>query len=289
MGMRVVALICLLLAGIRPALAADTVEYGPAPAWLEPVEPPAVDTGKRADAPLRVLKRSAQLRFDRGGVETYVENYIRVQTPQGLQGLGSITLPWKPDTDVLTVHHCELLRGGKVIDLIAAGQRLEVVRRENNLEYAALDGILTAVLQPNGMEVGDVLRLAFSVKRSSSLLPATEALLSDIAAGPVERYELHAQWDRDTPMRWQASEDVKGARETRAGKQFHFRWTADDIEPLAQPTNVPARFWRFPHVEFTSYSSWNEVSRVLAPLYAQPKRAPLPTRRRMSRRASKPR
>jgi tetratricopeptide (TPR) repeat protein len=268
MRVQIVALMLSMAVAAVPAVAADAVAYGPEPAWLKPVTL-TKDDGGQAEAPTKTLLRSYQLHFHPTGMETYVENYVRVQTPQGLQVLGNITLPWKPDTDVLTVHHCQLLRGDKVIDLIAQGQRFEVVRRENNLEYAALDGILTAVLQPGGMEVGDVLRLAFSVKRSSSLLPAPEAVLADFAAGPISRVELRATWDRGTPIRWQASQDVKGVRETRAGKEVEVTWAADHLEPLTQPNNVPARFWRYPHIQFTSYSSWNEVSRVLAPMYAR--------------------
>ncbi|HEX6636982.1 MAG TPA: DUF3857 domain-containing protein [Steroidobacteraceae bacterium] len=258
----------LLLAGMAPALAADAVAYGPEPSWLKPVSLPK-DDGSQADAPTKVLLRTAYVRFASGSMETYIESYIRVQSPQGLQALGNITLPWKPDTDVLTVHHCKLLRGEKVIDLVAEGQRFEILRRENNLEYAALDGILTAVLQPNGMEVGDVLRLAFSVKRTSSLLPVPEAFLAHFAPTPVAHFELFASWDRGAAMHWRPSQDVKGAKETRVGKEIQVHWTADGLEPLVQPTNVPTRFWREPYIEFTGYQNWNEVSRVLAPLYAR--------------------
>lgn len=268
MRVQIVALVFPLLAAAVPAMAADAVAYGPAPSWLKPVMLPN-DDGTQADAPAKVLMRSYQLRFTAGGMETYIESYVRVQTPQGLQGLGNIALPWKPDTDLLTVHHCELLREGKVIDLIASGEKFEVLRRENNLEYAALDGVLTAVLQPHGMQVGDVLRLAFTVKRESTLLPLPETALAEFSAGPLANLEVRASWDRGTPMRWQASQDVKGVREARNGKEVEVTWSAQNLEPIAQPDNVPSRYWRYPLLQFTSYSSWNEISRVLAPLYAR--------------------
>src|SRR5262245_55950937 len=145
--MRAPVIALILSLGLAPcAMAADAVAYGPAPAWLKPVTLPK-DDGSEADAPARILMRSYQLRFTPTSAETYIESWVRVQTPQGLQALGNIVLPWKPDTDLLTVHHCELIRGDKVIDSLADGQKFEVVRRENNLEYAALDGVLTAVLQ----------------------------------------------------------------------------------------------------------------------------------------------
>jgi tetratricopeptide (TPR) repeat protein len=268
MRVQAIALISCLLAAGTPVLGADAVSYAPAPTWVKAVTVPK-DDGRQADAPAKLLLRNYQLRFTASSVETYVESYIVMQTPQGLQALGNIELPWKPDTDVLTVHKCQLLRGDRVIDILDSGQKFEVLRRENNLEYAALDGILSAVLQPAGMEVGDVLNLAFSVKRESSLLSTPETVLADFSAGPMARVELRAQWDRSIPVRWRASPDVKGIKEARSGKEMELNWVAENLEPINQPNNVPARFWRFPMIEFTGYADWNAVSRALAPLYAK--------------------
>lgn len=258
--------LALCLWGLR-ALAADAVVQGPPPSWVKPPSLPA--QAPPDEAPARLLLRSYQLRFTPGSSEMYVENFIRVQTPEGLRAMGNVTLPWKPDTDVLTVHKVRLLRGERVIDLLADGQKFEVLRRENNLEYAALDGVLTAALQPAGMEVGDIVNLAFTLRRESSLIPMTELALFDLAQLPAKRLELRASWETGTALRWRASEDVKGAREQRAGAGRELVWNVDNLEPLRQPTNVPARFWRFPLIEFSTYRSWNDVSRVLAPLYAK--------------------
>jgi tetratricopeptide (TPR) repeat protein len=259
----------LLFAGFLASVhAADAVSYGSAPAWVKPVTTPK-DDGAMAEAPAKVMLRSYQLRFGSSTSEWYVESFIRLQTPQGLQALSNIVLPWKPDTDVLTVHKCQLLRGNQVIDLLAGGRKFEVMRRENNLEYAALDGMLSATLQPEGGEVGDILNLAFSVKRESRLIKGPELLLNDLADGPNARVEVRAAWDKSVPIRWRASQDASGAKEVRVGNDMEVTWVGEKLEPLDQADNVPTRFWRLPEIEFSSYKSWNDVSRTLAPLYAE--------------------
>lgn len=266
--MRANKLIPLFMWGLSTAASgADTVNYGVAPSWVQSVTTP--DPGTPGEAPAKVLSRNYQVRFTPGTSELYVESFVRVQTPEGLQALGNIALPWRPDTDQLTVHKYRLLRGERVIDILANGQKFEVLRRENNLEFAALDGLLTAAMQPAGMEVGDVLNLAFSLKREGGLISAPEMALYDFALTPVSRVELRAIWSADTPLRWRASQDVKGIKELRDGSSREISWTASDIEPLQQAQDVPGRFWRFPMVEFSTYSSWNDVSRTLAPLYAK--------------------
>jgi tetratricopeptide (TPR) repeat protein len=261
----IMASVLWCVTSLAPALAAETVSHGPPPDWVKPVILPA-DDARQADAPAKVLLRSHQIRFTSDSLEAHVQSYVRLQSPQGLQALGNIVLPWKPDTDVLTVHACRVLRGERIIDLLD-GQQFEVLRRENNLEYAALDGMLTAVLQPRGLEVGDVVHLSFSLKRAFPLTRAPEIMLADFSDGPLSRVEVRATWDRSAPIRWRASEDVVGAKETRNGAQTEFTWIANALEPLTQPNNVPSRFWRFPWIEFTAHRNWSDVSRLMNPLY----------------------
>ncbi|HEU4592898.1 MAG TPA: DUF3857 domain-containing transglutaminase family protein, partial [Steroidobacteraceae bacterium] len=266
-GFATILIVCLM-GFVAEAHGANEVSYGPPPAWVKDEAAPNAD-GSMAEAPVKLLKRDYQLKFSPHHLEMYVESYFAVQTPQGLQALGNLALPWKPDTDVLTVHKCRLLRAGQAIDLLTDGKKFEVLRRENNLEYAALDGMLTAVLQPAGMQVGDVLDLAFSIRRESSLIPAPEMFLFNFADVPASRVQLRATWDKSTPLRWRASQDMKGIKDVLNGGEHELRWVAEQVEPLKQPLNVPSRFLRIPMVEFTSYASWNDVSRTLAPLYAK--------------------
>jgi tetratricopeptide (TPR) repeat protein len=251
-----------------PLRAADTVSYAPAPAWVNPNPVPKIDAGL-AEAPVRVLLRNYQVHLTATASEAYFETFIHLQTPQGLQAMSNVVLPWKPDSDLLTVHRVQLLRGSEVIDLLADGQKFEVIRRENNLEYSALDGVLTAALQPGGMQVGDVLNFSYTLKREMPLIGPPELLLAGFSEMPVAQVEVRAFWDKSAGIRWRATPEVVGVKESRKGNAFELTWSATDAEPLKQPTNVPMRFWREPLLEFTGFATWSEVSRRLAPLYAK--------------------
>ena len=250
------------------ARGADTVQYGAAPAWVQPIVQPRNDE-TMAQAPAKVLLRSHQLRFTSAGLETYTETFVRLQTAQGLQALGSLALPWKPDTDVLTVHKYQLLRGNQVVDILANGQKFEVLRRENNLEYAALDGNLTAAIQASGMEVGDVVNIAYTVRRDMQLSTAPEFILAGFNELPISRVEVRATWDKSVALRWQATPEVVGIKEKRGGNQVEVTWTATNLVPITQPRDVPPRFWKDRRITFTGYGSWNDISRKLGPLYSR--------------------
>jgi hypothetical protein len=89
------------LAALGPTLqarAAETAEaprYGPAPAWVARAKVGAGD-GSGDDKPVRVLLSDSQAHFGADADETYTETVVRAQTPDGLQGIGSISETWDP-------------------------------------------------------------------------------------------------------------------------------------------------------------------------------------------------
>jgi tetratricopeptide (TPR) repeat protein len=263
---RLAVLLCLL--PLAAAIGADKIMYGPPPAWIKPVTRPVSD-GSRPQAPTRMLLHSRQIRFGASTSEVYVESYLLVQTPQGLTGMGSIALPWKPDTDVLTVHKFQVLRGDKVIDILANGQSFEVLRRENNLEYLALDGILTAVIQPNGLEVGDTVNLAFSQRREDRLLNAPEFQIGELDDLTEGRVDLDVSWEKGIPLRWRATDELKGLKETHEGNLVELSWSGTDIGTLEQVKGAPLRFWKERRIDVGFFRTWNEISARLAPLYVK--------------------
>ena len=263
------AWLLLALLAVDASRAAETVAYGPAPAWVRPAAMPTEPTGS-SDAAIRLLMQDTQLAFSKQGEELYTRARARIQTPQGLAAIGTVLLPWKPSSDTLTVHALHILRGDQVIDVLGAGQRFTVLRRENNVEYAALDGVLTATIQPAGLQVGDVLDLAYTRKRSELSVGGT---VEDVVGGwqelPVAHVRVRAQWPTSLAIRWKATEALGTVNETHAGPTTELSLALDNIEPLAQPAGAPARFQVLRQIEFSGFSSWSDVAARSAPLYVR--------------------
>lgn len=152
---------------------ADKPLIAPPPAWVRPAATPAA-AAPADDAPIRILLSDQQIAFDAGRQTVYSATVLAIQTPQGLAA-GNISLPWRPDTDILTVHALRIHRGDTVIDVLASGQTFTVVRREANLESAMLDGVLTANIQPEGLQVGDRLEIATSLSSADPDIDRTFA------------------------------------------------------------------------------------------------------------------
>jgi tetratricopeptide (TPR) repeat protein len=247
------------------AWAADKPVIGPPAAWVKPTPLPT-ETGTTDAAAVRIILIDQQMQFGPDGDSLYLETAARIQTPQGLAPMGNFAVRWKPETDVVTVHKFQILRGKEVIDLLAKGPGFTILRREQNLEYAALDGALTATIQPEGLQVGDIVDIAYTTRRLDPLLRGHSGeIVASRTAAQVGQINITASWPHDKPMRIRPIAPV--ARPTIDATAGRFTLTARQVDPLVQPKGAPSRFWTDGQIEFSDYASWGDIAATFAPLY----------------------
>jgi tetratricopeptide (TPR) repeat protein/transglutaminase-like putative cysteine protease len=206
--------------------------------------------------------------------EFYAAEVLLIQTPQGLSGAGTIAVSWHPDTDQLTIHKLAIQRAGKEIDVLASGQTFSVLRRESGLEYASLSGTLTAVMQPEGLQVGDRIEFTYTLRRTEPLLGGVPEEVMGIPAGAViGQVHLRARWPSDYRMTWRASL-LDGVEETRVGNFTEVSISRTGEVPLVQPVGAPARFAAVRMVQLSGHKSWDAISRLLFPLFEEAARLP---------------
>jgi hypothetical protein len=201
----ILVLFVFLLCGPVPLLAQPAREptIAPVPDWVEPVTIPSANPAL-TDRPAQSLLVNSQSLYASAHHDHYTEFAILIQNAQGLQALGNIALPWQPDQGDLIVHTLQIIRNGAVIDL--AHQHFTVLRRENNLESATLDGMLTATIQPDGLAVGDVLHVALTMRRRAGVLPLRGEIVFPLMYGmPIRHGYIRQVWPADHPMQWRAT------------------------------------------------------------------------------------
>jgi tetratricopeptide (TPR) repeat protein len=249
-----------------PAIAADKIVYAPDEAWVKPVSIPKPDDAY-AGAPAQVLLQDLQVNFAADGAATYhtVIAY-HIQTPAGLQNAQSY-ITWNPETDLATVHKVQILRGDQVIDVLAKGQTFTILRREQNLDRAMLDGQLTGVLQPEGLQPGDTLVFSMSVERKDPVWAGRgELVIGGLSQGAIGQQSVRAVWDPAKPVHWRQSEDL-GGKAIKAGGLDGYEMQRSHVVKAETQDDAPARFNQFGQIEFSQFGSWQELSSVLAPLY----------------------
>ena len=247
------------------ALAADQLKFGPAPAWVIPAVTPPVPVA--SDAPIAMLLNDQQISMESGHIVTYSETVMRIQNPQGLAA-GNISLSWNPATEIVTIHKLQVRRGDQIIDVLASGQSFTTLRRETNLDAAMLDGTLTANIQPEGLQVGDVIDMATTNEHSDPVLKGhVEGVYAAWNGVPFKSARARLSWPSATQMNTRQSADLPPARTTRSGNATLLELNGKNIQPLIAPKGAPPRFGIGRFGEATDFRSWSQVADLFAPLY----------------------
>ncbi|MDV3455453.1 DUF3857 domain-containing protein [Sphingomonas sp. HF-S4] len=257
----------VLLCAPAVAYAGDKPLYQPAPAWV--VAAPAPDAAKRTDSDPALVIMDQQHRVGDGQVWEYTDQATRILSSQAMRDSGTVTLPWQPDAGDLIVHRAEILRGGEKIDLIAAGQRFEVLRREEQLEQWQLSGMLTATMTVEGLRVGDVLRMSYSVTSRDKALQGNVQTSIGLMAAPARAQFARARlsWPVGTELKWRSYADGLAPKVVQRDGFNEIDITLPLAKPAELPADAPARYHKLSMLEATSFAHWPAVSRVMAPLY----------------------
>lgn len=265
-----VLLVAIGLAG-TPVHAAGGPVIAPAEPWVERLAVPSAAPAE-ADKPFQALLLTAQSRHGEES-EYYIEWATLVQTPQGLAQMGNLVIPWQPDRSELLVHKVEIIRAGKSIDLLAAGQEFTVLRRENNLESAQLDGVLTAVMQPEGLSVGDIVHVAYTVRTKPGTIPFRPEHWLGLGHGLAARRLFYREvWPDGAAIRWHASAALGTPRLKKGRWGNELVLDLHDAQGPKPAESAPSRFQMPAYLDLSGYADWADISKLLAPAYASARR-----------------
>jgi tetratricopeptide (TPR) repeat protein len=250
------------------ATAADQLSFGKAPAWVMPQTIPPV-SAKSQDRPVALLLYDQQTLLEPGKISTYSELAFKIQKPEGLDA-GNLSIAWNPAFDTMTVNRLEIHRGGHVIDVLKSGQTFTTMRRESNLELAMLDGMLTANIQPENLQEGDVVVLATTTEHADPVLKGhVETNFALWGEAQVGLAHARLSWPLNVELRLHKAGDLSTAQQSARDGRNIYELTMRDIDPVIDPKGAPLRFKIGRMGEATDFRSWADAARLMIPLYRE--------------------
>lgn len=251
-----------MLAG-EAAHADDTqVQRGPVPDWAVQSEPMSIPVD--AAGAVFIRSQDTEVHLDDKGQLLYNAYRIKILHSNALN-LGNLSIVWSPAAGTPVVHRIKIYRNGEVIDVLRDAS-FEILRREDQLETARLDGNLTAVLRIPDLRVGDELEFAATIRTSDPTLGKDSAGLLALSAEPAPgRFHLRLSWEKGRKPSIKMSQDMAAvARQSAEAVDYRL----DNPPVVTPPKDAPPRYlWRRV-VEYSSFADWAGVSRRFAPLYA---------------------
>lgn len=245
----------------------DAVQKSAAPAWA--VSSELLDVPTDASGLLFVRRNDVTVRLDDQS-QQHVHYRMKVLHPQALE-LGNISIVWNPAAGTASINTLVVHRGKEARDVTAQAS-FEVLRREDQLEAAHLDGNLTAVLRVPDLRVGDELEVAFTVPTDDPTLGKDDAGVLFLAGSlPPGRYSLALSWAAGHQPRLQPTADMVPVQ-TRIANGTRF--AIDNPPIMMPPKDAPGRYQWQRIVEYSDYADWEQVSRKFGPLYASASHLP---------------
>lgn len=259
----------------QPAPAAEDIRFGPAPEWVVPSEfvGETVAPEGSGQLPVRIVLSESQVRLEPGRQTTYLAFAIRFQNSQGLSA-GDLSLVWRPEFDELTVHQVHIRRGDEIIDVLGEGQTFTTLRREQSLEQAMLDGVLTANMFPAGLEVGDTLEVAYSAASSNPVLAGHAETAIGPFTQPADRISVRLQWPERFGLKLATTRGLPELRRGHAGAMQTAALELADVRSITIPDGAPSRYFLPRMIEASDFASWQDVAGLFVPLYREASRIP---------------
>ncbi|MCJ2185993.1 tetratricopeptide repeat protein [Novosphingobium beihaiensis] len=248
-----------------PAFAGETILYQDQPKWVEEAQIPA----EQPDNSSPLLVFDLQQRIQDGQLWRYQDTAVKIASPEMLGQFSTIGAQWSPDKGDLIIHEASILRDGQTIDLLAKGMKLEVLRREELLEQRQLTGILSATAAIEGLRVGDIFRLRYSVTSRDEVLGQRVQSITGLPASPLRlgTGRVRAIWPAAEKAKWQVLAKDVTAKPERHGSMMELELPLPVPKQPEMPDDAPARFKPLPVLELSTFQDWGDVSRVFAPLY----------------------
>ena len=249
------------------AIAGEVVRYEATPDWVEAAE---LDLDEALEGPSEV-RLDYQYRIKGGQVQEYRDRIVRVDNLQALTSEGTLQLIWSPDKGDLFIHALEIIRGDEVIDLVADGVELEVLRREQGLERRLLDGRLTATVAVPGLEEGDMLRLVHSVTVDDQALGDEVQALQFLPQEPtrIGFGRVIMSWPSEEQV-YYAADRLPSLPDTESRDGFEYLTLTLPVEELDEvPRDAPTAYRQTAVLRAGTFDSWTHMSRVMEPHFTK--------------------
>jgi hypothetical protein len=270
----------LAIALLSPSLFAweledPQVRLAPAPAWIEPAQPPVQTPGPAGMAreSVQFLLVDDQVRIGATEVERYAHTSYRIVTREGLDLMSRMEVVFDPAWSEVEVHHLRVWRDGAWQDRIE-GAHATVIREEAALWQHIFDGARKLVVVMPDVRVGDVVDLAWSVNGVDPVFDGHYAERWPMAWGvPAERRRLRLLWPAERQIQVQShGVQPPQLRSLEAGWQ-EARWDLLHQLAVQEDYELPADYDPYPWAQAADFGSWSAVAGWAHGVYALPAQA----------------
>jgi len=246
--------------------------FGPQPAWVKPLPPAPV-------AEDRPVARGAKARREplvdvqvqlapKSATATYVHLQHEALDTSTLREVSEPQISFNPAYQQVVIHQLAVIRDGQRLDRLKDA-RIELVRREQQLERQMIDGVRTALVVISDVRVGDIVDLAYTLEGENPIFEGRYSSLMQLASdAPIGRLHLRIEAPSDRKLNTKVvATDVVPERFEEGGRQV-IRVMRENVPAVQDESATPPWFKVYPALHISEYANWAELDQWAQRLFA---------------------
>lgn len=252
--------------------ASSAYRYAPTPAWVkDPGEAPAAKTtGVAGPLARRELLLDQQVLIDPRGPVSYLRTRRQALDAAGLKEVSEPAIAFNPAFQQLVIHRIAVQRGSQTLDR-TRDTRVEILRREQQLEQGVIDGQNTALLMLRDVRVGDIVDLAYSVVGDNPIFGDRYASGHMLASdAPIERVHLRIDAPAARKLQWRTLPQPLPVQHSVQGERQVISLLMDRVPAIQMEAAIPPWVKVAPALQVSEYGSWGEVETWAEGLFKTP-------------------
>ncbi len=218
---------------------------------------------------VQVLLFERQISLQTNEPVEYVRLALKPLNSQAVQAVSQVSLGFNPAYQRLVLHRLRVVRAGRVIDHTRT-VKLDMLRREKNLENNLYEGIVTAMAILPDVRVDDVIDYEYSLTGANPIFGQRYASRVNVSQGyPLDEFHLRLLVPAQRAVQVRASKGVALVRTQTAGIAS-YEVTQKNVAPVIEEVNQPQWYDPGLRVEVSEYAGWGEVRSWAQGLFKQP-------------------
>jgi hypothetical protein len=208
----------------------------------------------------------SQLNVSDGLHNDYYRMIRRINSKQGLSEASELYFNFIPDYQELVIHNINLVRNGKIIEKTKT--ELEVLRQEQDLSYKILTGHVTALAILEDVQVGDYIDYSYSVNGSNPIFNNKKfAMFATSWLVDVDKVNVRVITNASKPLNHKVVGSQVKVKETKTDQHIYYQWQDNNVQATRNEDGYPAWYQHFDSLEFSEFSSWEEVASWALDIY----------------------